>query len=397
MTTPAVNTQGFIKDVYMRCIEWTPGVPSCIPFDVPQAGYYSEVRPASSSIPFLDNGWRSVGPWSHFGVRGRLGKGKIAYNDHGYRVEATGTILQYAEWQRARYVSGNTKSAAYTKALAAAAENKAQLGAFFAEIDKTLGMLARAIRTVERSIVYFRRRRPRDWLEVLKWQVPNRAGTNRALWCKIPSAWLEVQYGWKPVMGDVSGAINAIAEAASKRVPVISAVGTHRDTYPVSLHLSAAAGWGTVPLPTINLSMVERARVELWFGISNPTFHTLGELGMINPAGIVWELLPYSFVVDWFLPIGTWLEACTAPAGLDFIDGCSSQVVESKDAVLSPRPFGGPTVYEWFPPSVDHHEKHFVREKVGLTVPGFYVKSPLSVGHVANALSLLATSMTRRV
>ena len=32
------------------------------------------------------------------------------------------------------------------------------------------------------------------------------------------------------------------------------------------------------------------------------------QLGLADPATVVWELIPYSFVVDWFIPIGSYLE-----------------------------------------------------------------------------------------
>jgi hypothetical protein len=31
-------------------------------------------------------------------------------------------------------------------------------------------------------------------------------------------------------------------------------------------------------------------------------------LGLYDPAGLAWELLPFSFVADWFVPIGNYLE-----------------------------------------------------------------------------------------
>ena len=31
-------------------------------------------------------------------------------------------------------------------------------------------------------------------------------------------------------------------------------------------------------------------------------------LGLTDPLSVAWELIPYSFVVDWFYPIGTYLE-----------------------------------------------------------------------------------------
>lgn len=32
-------------------------------------------------------------------------------------------------------------------------------------------------------------------------------------------------------------------------------------------------------------------------------------LGLKDPLSIAWELVPYSFVADWFIPIGAWLQA----------------------------------------------------------------------------------------
>jgi len=39
-------------------------------------------------------------------------------------------------------------------------------------------------------------------------------------------------------------------------------------------------------------------------------------LGLTNPEMVMWELLPYSFVADWFIPIGDWMEARALVQGL---------------------------------------------------------------------------------
>lgn len=45
-------------------------------------------------------------------------------------------------------------------------------------------------------------------------------------------------------------------------------------------------------------------------------FHRLGTL---NPVEVMWELVPLSFVVDWFLPIGTYLAGLDAAAGTTYL------------------------------------------------------------------------------
>jgi hypothetical protein len=32
-------------------------------------------------------------------------------------------------------------------------------------------------------------------------------------------------------------------------------------------------------------------------------------MGLANPASIAWEFMPWSFAVDWAIPIGSWIEA----------------------------------------------------------------------------------------
>jgi hypothetical protein len=32
-------------------------------------------------------------------------------------------------------------------------------------------------------------------------------------------------------------------------------------------------------------------------------------LGLLDPELVAWELVPFSFVADWFIPIGQWMEA----------------------------------------------------------------------------------------
>lgn len=58
--------------------------------------------------------------------------------------------------------------------------------------------------------------------------------------------------------------------------------------------------------------------------MENPYLHGLASAGLINPLSIAWELVPFSFVIDWFIPIGNTLQAITAGVGLTFIGGYTS-------------------------------------------------------------------------
>jgi len=61
--------------------------------------------------------------------------------------------------------------------------------------------------------------------------------------------------------------------------------------------------------------------VNLVAKVDNPTLARLNSLGLINPLTVAWERMPWSFVVDWFIPVSTFLQALSATIGLDFFTG----------------------------------------------------------------------------
>ncbi|DAD50863.1 maturation protein [ssRNA phage SRR5466729_3] len=44
---------------------------------------------------------------------------------------------------------------------------------------------------------------------------------------------------------------------------------------------------------------------------------TSRSLGLTNPASLAYELIPYSFIIDWFIPIGQYIEELTFFSGFD--------------------------------------------------------------------------------
>lgn len=53
----------------------------------------------------------------------------------------------------------------------------------------------------------------------------------------------------------------------------------------------------------------------------NERAQQLARLGLVSPASVVWELVPWSFVIDWFLPVGKMIEAASANWGQQFLGG----------------------------------------------------------------------------
>lgn len=113
--------------------------------------------------------------------------------------------------------------------------------------------------------------------------------------------WLELQYGWLPLLKDAED--SALFLANQYGVPMQHTVSASR-----VLKGANAAGVAT-DSPTYkrwtsnNSVCVGKIKAII-------TEKDVPKLaGLQDPLSVAWELLPWSFVADWFIPIGSWLDA----------------------------------------------------------------------------------------
>lgn len=111
----------------------------------------------------------------------------------------------------------------------------------------------------------------------------------------VASNWLELQYGWLPLINDAYGAAQYLAEyALNRRVRVYRA------------RMSKRLGIG----PAVPFAKGEGEYIARGQLIAKLTEVNEARLsGLADPLSVAWELLPYSFVIDWFLPVGDYLSA----------------------------------------------------------------------------------------
>lgn len=125
----------------------------------------------------------------------------------------------------------------------------------------------------------------------------------------VSSAWMEFTYAWKPLLGDVDSAAKYLAQKSVDRSYILSRVSrSHRlrrrsiTPYQPGGSLYPKEEWYTDDMSHV------RYTYEVY-----PDFlrkpSTLNELGFTDPATVMWELLPLSFVVDWFVNVGQVLES----------------------------------------------------------------------------------------
>jgi hypothetical protein len=187
---------------------------------------------------------------------------------------------------------------------------------------------------------------------------------------------IEIQYGWRPLMADVFGA-KEMLESALARPPILTAKKT---TMMSTAEPPTNGGWKGETQHSFRYTVGVAAK------LADNYLHAVQATGLDNPALLAWELIPWSFAVDWICPIGPMLQALHADSGLQFVSGWETGVLESR--VKSERVL--PAGKTGNPPSIEGNG--FVMQRNKLTAfPTFspYVKSPFSTEHGLNLLALL--------
>lgn len=193
--------------------------------------------------------------------------------------------------------------------------------------------------------------------------------------------WLEYQFGWMPLFSDLHGGYELLTEDLSSRGLIFSAVRSYEDTVEFG---TSTPNW------EMKGSSHIQSRVKVYAAVDNKKIADLARYGFLNPLQIAWELVPYSFVVDWFMPVGNLIGAFGATRGLTFVGGFTSSRVSSKCSwVYKPEAALG-AVYEGegFPGacSVEAYSRTALST---FPFPSVYFKSPFSTSHVTSALALL--------
>lgn len=134
-------------------------------------------------------------------------------------------------------------------------------------------------------------------------------------------SWLEMKYGWKPLLHDVedAAALAAKSQSDNPERPDIRIQGMSRKRVTVT----GPANPGEASISVTGSGYVQVGMVA-YYTITDLKVRNMQKLGLQNLGEVAWELVPYSFVVDWFLPVGSYIQALGATNGLTYGRGCTS-------------------------------------------------------------------------
>lgn len=192
------------------------------------------------------------------------------------------------------------------------ANTNALLPLMFKERQKTVDLVAK-------KVLYFARIRK----NFVKGMLKHLKGDSKARHEIMESKWLEYRYGWLPTLADINKLVNQPLGLPSTRVYARRFKQVSYDDGKKSK---------TTPGVIATGNFYESYGAYVYPKDINMQVAT--QYGIANPALVLWEMVPFSFAVDWFLDVGGYLESLGALNGLEIDDywrtyGGSIHVVKS--------------------------------------------------------------------
>lgn len=144
------------------------------------------------------------------------------------------------------------------------------------------------------------------------------------IWGKLgnpANLWMEFRYGLVPMWYDIQNIFSDLTKDARTLYKLYRMSAGHGEVRQISVPQFASGIPYALVRPELKLTVTERERYGYilynkdgyqkvsWDGTMQAV-DTLAEKGqlIIDPVSTVWELLPYSFVLDWFVPVGNALQ-----------------------------------------------------------------------------------------
>jgi len=271
-------------------------------------------------------------------------------------VEADGPLMEISDQ---RHVDNGYSSGifAFTKKYAAPAGpshlplarnntirsliNKAQLGAQaglgedIAQVRQTLSMISGGATKIYKSMKALKQGNLVGAANFLFAGQPHRFpnGKGPSLTKSLANNWLQLQYGWKPLLNDIKGTLQALPTLMGGNQGFVQQVTSTGSAFSNETSLTNPSSPNCTSKMICEIQTSTHCKMVLRYRIASPLSTFLSQVGLANPISLGWELLPFSFVVDWFVGVGPFLDALTAWNGLEFLDG--SQTLFTRQVVAS--------------------------------------------------------------
>lgn len=245
-----------------------------------------------------------------------------------------------------------TINRAYERFVQVAVGESASWGTTIAEGREALGLIGDRALRLRRAYKNLKRGQFRQFLRELSVK-PKRKHRSviRTTSGEASGLWLEYWFGWAPLAGEIYQSTVALtaAQVAGKHFATASTRLERRDIAFYNKRVSESGVFSVKTGATVRYD--------------NLDLMLASQMGLTNPLAIAWELVPFSFVVDWFAGVGRVLDARSDFYGVSLLDAYHTYFLRTTSNFQ--------TWSEWAPYSRFNWEyRSFIQERrLGLVRP----------------------------
>jgi len=281
---------------------------------------------------------------------------------------------------------------AISRLYATVKNQKVDLATELSQIAQTLGLITDAAKRIAKGIIALKKL---NLTGAIKAVIPSNLKG-------VANDRLAYVYGVKPLLSDVVGAAEHLSEFLRK-VYALKRNGHAKKTIRLETSYDSYNEFGLFSVTKVTRDITIRVKYSVTYRISDKLDLELSRLGFTNPANVIWELIPFSFVVDWFIKIGDFLNTMNAFRGLKFVSAYRTLFIKESctmvTSIKSQAASAGDLVHDWsfsFPnDNSEWHRSSFTRvfntreillDFPEIELPSF--KSPVSLDHGLNSAAL---------
>jgi len=215
------------------------------------------------------------------------------------------------------------------------------------------------------------------------------------------SAWLEYRYGWTPVVADMQQLFieaHGIHERFEKRRLV--ARSGEEVTTKVSRTFTDVNAGGILLSGVTTMEDFYRVSAGVIYSVKPvDTLNAVNAILGFRPNDLIalgWEVIPYSFVVDWFIGIGTWISAMVPAPGITMLGSWVTGVHNTNVDITGTMKYSRPNPTIWYTGPFGKVSKkivHYARDtQPVMTLCPVLSSHALSIKRQLDALSLVTGS-----
>lgn len=201
------------------------------------------------------------------------------------------------------------------------------------------------------------------------------------------SAWLAYRYGLKPIMMDVETVVKGLAKDIGRIRKTCRGAASRQ-----SVKTTTSTYVGTPFRTDYTVQVIDTVAVRA-MSLDEYSASMLSNVGFTSKGLLTlpWEVLPYSFVADWFANIGDLIGAIVPAFGLTQLGSCyvMEQRIDHLLEIGTTVPASGFTIIS--PASGSDMQYSVLRRRVpGALVPGFAIRGDFRFDHLIRASDAIA-------